>query len=175
MVFRLPIASFEALLQFYPLMSLFQDNLTALARYCAYQDRCTSEVERKLEELDVPADQHIDLINALKGEGYLNDARFAATYTRSKHHILGWGRKKIRFMLRQKGLGQQLIDQAITTELLDETYLNKLEQLIDRKLPLSKGRSAYERKAKVAQAMVAKGYEPELVWQILKTKPETED
>jgi len=63
--------------------------LQKLKHYCAYQERCHSEVRDKLFKLGVYKRFHDEIIASLIEENYLNEERFAIAYAGGKwrtHH-----------------------------------------------------------------------------------------
>ena len=54
--------------------------LQKLKHYCAYQERCHSEVKEKLFNLGVWKKEHDEIISTLIEENYLNEERFAVAY-----------------------------------------------------------------------------------------------
>ena len=51
--------------------------LQKLKHYCAYQERCHSEVRQKLYRLGVWKREHDEILATLIEENYLNEERFA--------------------------------------------------------------------------------------------------
>jgi regulatory protein len=87
--------------------------LQKLKHYCAYQERCHSEVRDKLFSLGVYKKHHDDLIAALIAENYLNEERFAVAYAGGKWRIQHWGRVKIKYELKQKQISDYCIKKAL--------------------------------------------------------------
>ena len=140
--------------------------LNKLARYCAYQERCISEIKQKIQELDSAAD-HAIYIHWLKENNYLNESRFVGLFIRSKFNQKKWGRGKIQFELRKKGISDSEI-QAHWDEIAEEDYTEALKILLIKKADsLKKGTSA-EKYQKCYRTGLSKGFEPGLVAQVLK-------
>ena len=115
--------------------------LQKLARYCAYQERCISEIKQKIQELDSVAD-HAIYIQWLKENNYLNESRFIGLFIRSKFNQKKWGRGKIQFELRKKGISDSEI-QAHWDEIAEKDYTEALKILLTKKAEsLKKGTSA---------------------------------
>lgn len=146
-----------------------QDILFKVQRYCAYQERCTHEVLEKLRELDANPDDFEDILEQLKAENYLNDTRFAEVFAGSKFRLKRWGRNKIIQALNEKRLDDRLIEKALTA-INKRDYTYTLKDLIKEKEKELKPKKLdrYTRNYKVAQALMRKGYEPELIWKYLK-------
>lgn len=140
-----------------------------LARYCAYQERSVLQVRQKLSEFPISSDQSAQLIQELKEEGFVNDQRFAQVFSGSKFRLKKWGRQKIVFALRQHQLGDHTIHKALQ-EIDENDYLETLQNLITNRKTLirKKELNPYVANQKIANYMIRKGFEADLVWDILK-------
>lgn len=136
--------------------------LQKLRQFCSYQERSHSEVQQKLWDLGVWRQEHDALIAALIEDDYLNEERFAKQYAGGKFRMKGWGRKKIYFGLKEKGVGDYLIKQALN-QIDDEAYHNTLNSLAEKKYESLKGEQYLVRKKKTVDYLLQKGYEPNLV------------
>lgn len=74
----------------------------AIQRYCAFQERCQSEVEERLRGMGVLPEAQADIVAGLMSDGYLSEERFARSYARGKFRIKGWGPRKIAQGLQAK-------------------------------------------------------------------------
>ncbi|MBL7927543.1 MAG: RecX family transcriptional regulator [Bacteroidia bacterium] len=130
------------------------------AAYCAYQERSQYEVRQKLYALKVPATDAETIIAKLVKDDFLNELRFAITYAGGKFRIKHWGKVKIKMMLKQKQVSAHCINQALNSI---ENYEATLKQLLQKALDKT-GSTTFD-KQKTAHAFIAKGFEPDLVWQ----------
>lgn len=126
--------------------------------YCAYQERCHSEVETKLLNLGLNADESADVLLHLIEHNFLNEERFAIAYAHGKHKVLGWGRKKIIYQLKAKRINNKLIELAVSNIPLDD-YNHTLQNLIQKKDDTFKNMDKYQRSAKLTKYLVQKGFE----------------
>lgn len=140
--------------------------LKKVLRYCAYQDRCTQEVRKKLSTFDISDSDKEKFVKLLVDEGYLDDERYASTFVRSKIHLKKWGVNKIRMSLRMKGISDEIIKNALT-EIDPEIYREELIKVLNAKKINEP--DPYKRKAKLAQYAMQKGYEHGLVWEVIKS------
>lgn len=85
-----------------------------ILRYCAWQERSSSQVARKLRDLEATEAQAAALLAMLAEQGYVSDERFAKLYVRAKQRA-GWGPVKITMGLRQAGISKENIE-AILSE-----------------------------------------------------------
>lgn len=141
--------------------------LLRLMKYCAYQDRCHSEVRTKLIELGVYGDDLEEIIAELISENFLNEERFARSYARGKFRIKKWGRIRIKRELRKRKISPYCIKKAME-ELEDYNYDEKLEEVLEKKNRLLKEPNLWKRRAKLAEHAITKGFETALVWETIK-------
>lgn len=139
--------------------------LKKVLRYCAYQDRCTQEVRTKLATFDMPNPEKDKIVKLLVDEGYLDDARYASTFVRSKIHLKKWGVNKIKMALKIKGISDEIISNALS-EIDPGIYREELIKVLKAKK--INELDPYKRKAKLAQYAMQKGYEPSLVWDVIR-------
>jgi len=86
----------------------------AIQRYCAFQERCQSEVEERLRSMGVLPEAQADLVAELMAKGYLNEERFARAYARGKFRIKGWGPRKIAQGLQSKRVSSACISLGLS-------------------------------------------------------------
>ena len=144
----------------------YQELLERAKRYCAYQERATSEVVMKLEVWKAGSEQVDTVLAELKQEAYLDDERFASAFVRGKHNIRKWGRGKIRSALRVKKIEESIISRALD-EINEAEYLEQLETIIEQKkrsLPETTSPASHK---KIINHALAKGYELNLIYRIL--------
>jgi len=135
-------------------------------RYCAYQERCTADVARKLQSWGADVDQADGIIALLKKENFLSDRRFAEMFVTGKINQNRWGRLKIENALQQKGIPQEVVSRAM--EQIDpEQYEKNIAVLISRKINEMKGTDPLKVRQKILQFMLSKGYESELIQKFL--------
>lgn len=144
----------------------FQKILAKARAYCAYQERCQWEVLEKLHSWGIKGSDSEALIKNLISNNYLNEERFTKIYTGSKFRQKKWGRIKIRFELMQYKISDRYIERALD-EISEDEYVETLIKLASGKLENIKNKDFTEAKPKIASYLMRKGYEAELVWEIL--------
>ena len=142
------------------------EGLAKLQRYCAYQDRCHKEVREKLSDLGIWGDDAGEIMVALIEEKFLDEERFARSFVRGKHRFKKWGRIKIKIELKKKDITGYCLKMGFQ-EIEDDEYLQTLTTLLEKKVKLVKAKNDYERKSKLARFAMTKGYESNLVWQVV--------
>ena len=142
---------------------LGQEILNKARKYCAYQERAHQEVRRKLFDWKVEQEDAENIISQLITEGFLNEERFALAFASGKFRIKKWGRNRIAMELRQKGVSDYCVSQALKSLDPDE-YDNTLSRLIEEKMRTVKAPNEYAKNNKIAGYCLRKGYEGDLVW-----------
>jgi len=136
-------------------------------RFCAYQERCHQEVLEKLSELGVYGTDAELIISELIQENYLNEERFAKIFAGSKFRVKCWGRIKIRQELKMRKISEYCINEAMK-EIEEGDYEKTLQKLIQLKSATLKKGNPLQRNYKLAAFVIGKGFEPELVWELIK-------
>ncbi len=144
------------------------DALKKLQKYCAYQDRCHQEVRQKLLDLGVYGDELEGIMADLIEENFLNEERFACSYARGKFRIKHWGRLRIIRELKARGISDYCLRKALE-EIEEESYLEVLRDLLEKRAQGEIGYKDFEKRARMARYAIQKGFEPSLVWEIVKS------
>ncbi len=138
-----------------------------LAAYCAYQERAEQEVRQRMQRYELSPDEAEALMEALRADRFLSQERFARSFARGKFYQNHWGAQKIRFALRQKGVSDALIRQALQ-QIPEADYRQTLEELLQKKLPQLKNTlSPLQKKQRLIAYAQQKGYEIELIQELL--------
>lgn len=131
--------------------------------WCAYQERCFSEVLAKLKSWGQDEEDALRLISELIQSGFLNEERFARAYCSGKFRIKKWGRVKIRQHLKAKRVTDTCIRLGMH-EIDPDEYESTLQDLALRKWgELKSDRDSWSKRAKVARFLQQKGYESDLI------------
>ena len=141
--------------------------LVRLQRYCAYQERSHREVRSKLIDLNIYGDDLEEIIAQLIADNFLNEERFARAYARGKFRMKQWGRQRIVQALKRHEVSDYSIRKAME-EIAPEDYRATLMDVIQKKRSSSAAESDFEWQRKLAQFAIGRGFEPELVWEIVK-------
>ena len=134
--------------------------------YCQYQEQNHQEVKEKLYGWGLHKKDVEEIMAALVTEGFLNEERFAATYAGGKFRIKKWGKQKIKLALKQKKVSDYSINKALK-EIDDHDYRKTLRAIITKKQKEIKEPVAMKKKYKIAQYLLSRGYEKEMIWEAL--------
>src|SRR5688572_16100479 len=142
--------------------------LQKLRHYCAYQERCHMEVKEKLYSFGLRKQMVEESIAQLIEEDYLNEERFAMQFAGGKFRMKQWGRIKIKHALKQKQVSTYCISKAMK-EIDDADYEKTLRKLAKQKWDSVKGVgvNGFVKMGKTHDYLMQKGFEPELIKQVL--------
>ena len=141
--------------------------LDKMAKYCAYQERCAKDVKDKLRTFDIAEEEKTKILEYLLDNRFVNDERFTRIFVQSKSNQNDWGTNKIRYHLIQKGIAKDIIDEALG-QTDEEGYRQRLIDILKTKSRTVKAASDFEKKRKLAAYAMQKGFEGNLVWEVLK-------
>lgn len=146
--------------------TLLKEVLQKAANYCVYQERTQREVRQRLKDWDLRGDEAEEIIAELITQGFLNEERYAKTFAGGKFRVKEWGKQKIAYELKLKGLSARNIQTGLD-EIDDHDYHDTLRQLLKKKASTLRKDTPQVRKQKLARYAIGKGYEADLVWGIL--------
>jgi len=137
-----------------------------LAYFCAYQDRCHQDVEKKMKEFFLIPEAQDEIMLYLIQENFLNEERFAKSFARGKFTQKSWGRIKISIELKKRHIYDRLIQKALS-DINEEDYYQTAQRLIEKKAQTLNEKNNYLKNQKIIRFMLQKGYEYELIQSIL--------
>jgi regulatory protein len=91
---------------------VYQQAYATALRLLARREHSVQELYHKLKGRQCPAGVVDDVLATLVAEGALSDRRFAATYVQSRFER-GFGPLRIQAELRERGVGDAQVDQAM--------------------------------------------------------------
>lgn len=108
------------------------------------------------------------MLSHLITEGFLNEERFARSFAGGKFRLKHWGRIKIVNELQSRGLTANCIKAGLK-EIEEPVYEAVLRSLLEKKgASLSGETNEFIKRDKISKFAIQKGYEPELVWRLIK-------
>jgi regulatory protein len=140
-----------------------------IQRYCVYQERSHLEVRKKLYDLGVFGNDAEALLADLVTDGFLNEERFAKAFAGGKFRIKKWGKIKIKQALEQKGVSSYCVKSGLK-EIDDDEYRDTLLALLEKKSEETEADNIYVLRDKLSKFVIQKGFEPDLVWQLIKER-----
>ena len=134
------------------------DALQIAMKFCGYRERSKKEVEEKLKAKSFNHKIIKVCIDRLVELDFLNNIRFSKSFSRGKNNNNRWGKNKIKFHLKNKGLTDDEINRGIES-IDEESYLNILKKNIE----LYNKKLKEPDRNKLIGHLINKGYEMDLI------------
>ena len=145
----------------------FSEAIIKIESWCAYQDRCTFEVEQKLTSWNIPLEQQSEIIKHLLSNRFLDDKRFVESFVSGKFKIKRWGKINIKHHLIQKRIDKVSIQEGLKTIDLD-AYLETMKHLAQKKFLEKKVKDdLWAIRRRVITYLASKGYESDLIHDVV--------
>ena len=144
-----------------------QSILEKLKKYCVLQDRCKSEIKKKIKQITINKEYQDNILKILSDEKYIDEERYAISFCRGKFKINKWGKNKIRNELKKKQVSDININKGLSS-ISDIEYYTEIEKQYKKKGKTITEKNILIKKNKIARYLINKGYESSLVWEKLR-------
>lgn len=138
---------------------------TRALNYLNYGLRSEKEVRDDLAKHDF-SDDADEVIEKLEEQGYLNDLMYAESYTRTGANVGGKGPRNIKQELKKRGISEENIEKAAEQYPFDQMVENGI-QLAEKVIRRSSQHSTRETNNKVRQQLMQKGFDSDIITQVL--------
>ena len=128
-----------------------------MAALCSTSEHCESEIREKLSRAGLESGDIERIIDHLVDECFIDASRYCHAYARDKLRFAHWGRVKIAYGLRAKGLPEADIEEAIA-DLPEDEYTEVLNNLIQQKARSLRSETPYVRNGKIARFALSHGF-----------------
>lgn len=136
--------------------------LNILAGQCSKKEICSKDVRQKLIKWEIQEEDIKKIMSFLLEHKFIDDERFARIYTEDKFRFNHWGKQKITMMLRQKGISQDIIDEALSI-IPTDNYTEHCMELLQQKYRTLTEQDPYKLKAKLTRFAVGRGFDYDTV------------
>ena len=134
--------------------------------FCAIQDRCQWEVEKKMKEWEISDEIIENILTDLILDKFVDEQRFSESFCRGKFRIKRWGKVKIKNELKIKKISKNCIDKGLL-QIKNEEYMEVLKYLYIKKRNSLKDTNQFIRKGKIAKHLQQKGFESNMIWELI--------
>jgi len=137
-----------------------------MASLCSRSEQCSQDIRKKIIASGLDSDSADEIIKELEKENFIDDKRYIASYIDEKIRINKWGKIKIRYYLKMKGIGNELIENGLN-EIDEECYRDLLVRILKEKARTVRGKNRYEKMGQVIRFAQSRGFEPEMIHRYL--------
>lgn len=140
--------------------------LTKAQNLCAKQEKCISDIRKKLFDWKLPSKDHDAVIDSLLEDKFIDEQRYAVFYVKDKFNYNKWGKIKIEYTLKQKNISSQNIKRALD-KIPEPEYDKLLETELIKKIKTLKDSDEYTIKSKLVRFAISRGFENGKVFDIV--------
>jgi len=141
--------------------------LHRMAAYCSSKECCVQDTQKKMSQSGLSEDAGQRIINRLIKEKFIDEVRFARAFVIDKLRFNKWGRVKISYELRKKGIESAVIEGALAV-IDEQEYLSILQEVLKGKKKTVTGKDKQTVFNKLFQFAMGKGYESPVILSCLK-------
>lgn len=131
-----------------------------MTRLCSRGEYCVFDIRQKLRGMELSEEGEEAVIQKLKENHFIDEARYTRSFISDKLRFNRWGRKKIELALHQKQLPGEIIEQAFM-DFSEEELSASLPDLLKKKWTTVTGASAYEKEGKLIRFALGRGFSME--------------
>lgn len=137
------------------------------AALCARSEQAPGDISEKLMKWGLSREDVSHIVQQLIQQEFLDEARFAKAFVKDRFAFNGWGRLKIAYQLKQKGIPGDVIDEAMTA--IDEIrYRERLTELLQAKWRTVKEREPRAAWAAMMRFAASRGFETNVASECVK-------
>lgn len=135
-----------------------EEALQRAAAFCASTERCIREVEKKLTAAGTSAETCERIIARLIKDKFIDETRFAGSFANDKLRFNKWGRIRIDYELKKRGIAAGIRSEALS-KLDTGLYLEILYNLLKDKKKSVKAENTREAYFKLLRFGAGRGFE----------------
>jgi regulatory protein len=141
----------------------YEQALNRAAAYCSQAERATQEVLQKLEAWEVSDEDAARILEFLRKERFLDEQRYVHAFVNDKFTYERWGRIKIVYALRAKGVTGAVVTNTLDDVIDPDQYVETLTDLLRAKMRGMKTPLAPNDRAKLYRFAAQRGFESAVV------------
>ena len=134
---------------------------------CSKSEKCIGEIYDKLNTWRITTEEdNKAIIQELVKNKFIDEKRYARSYTRDKYRFNKWGRIKIRAMLIAKGISNSDIEYGLGM-IDNESYLKMIEEEMLIKRKSIRASNLFDLKGKLYRFAASRGYERDHIYDFI--------
>lgn len=142
-------------------------------RLLTLEPRTRAQLADALHRGGIPDHIADSVLERFTDAGLIDDAAFARAWVESRHYSRGLAGRALTAELRQRGVDDEEIREAVA-ELGPDADVTTARELVRRKLAATKGQPAQARMRRLARMLARKGYSPGLAFRVIREAMETD-
>ncbi len=141
--------------------------MNVAVRLLSRRNHTKHEIRQKLRQRGFDAEAIAKVISECERFNYVNDEQTAQYYLRELQ-TKGYGRSRIRFSMKKKGLNEELISRLIRDHHTDAEEMENARRSLEKKLrTLNREKDAGKRKEKVYRFLYSRGFSASVISELI--------
>ncbi len=145
----------------------FKRALRAALRYLGYRDRSVHEMRDYLAGKDFSPLEVSKTLDYLIESNYLNDARFAEQFARSRLEAKRFGRFRLHRELQSKGIEEALVDRVLSGLFQEVDAMDLARACAEKRQSALVGLPPQTARRRLAQFLGRKGFAADTVYRVV--------
>ena len=145
---------------------IVKEAYTKMAQLCSRSEQCSADIRKKIVAYEIMDELVEEIISKLKVEKFLDDERYVKAYVSDKFRLNKWGKIKMRYYLKAKGLQENVIEKALL-EIKEDQYKKVLISTLKEKAKTVKSENKFEKIGQIIRFAQSRGFEPEIIHRYL--------
>jgi regulatory protein len=137
-----------------------------MAQLCSRSEQCSADIRKKMIAYEIMEEVVEEIITKLRKEKFLDDERYVKAYISDKFRLNKWGKIKMRYYLKAKGLSDELIEKGLQ-EIKEEQYKKVLISTLKGKAKTIKTENKFDKLGQIIRFAQSRGFEPEIIHRYL--------
>jgi regulatory protein len=146
--------------------SVVKEVYAKMAQLCSRSEQCSADIRKKMVVYEIMDELVEEIISKLKTEKFLDDERYVKAYISDKFRLNKWGKIKLRYYLKAKGLHDSIIEKGLQ-EIKEEEYKKVLIDTLKEKAKKVKSDNKFEKAGQIIRFAQSRGFEPEIIHRYL--------
>jgi len=145
---------------------VIKEAYTKMAQLCSRSEQCSADIRKKMVAYEIMDELVEEIISKLKEEKFLDDERYVKAYISDKFRLNKWGKIKMRYYLKAKGLHDSIIEKGLQ-EINDDQYKKVLISTLKEKAKKVKSDNKFDKIGQIIRFAQSRGFEPEIIHRYL--------
>jgi len=146
--------------------SIFKEAYAKMAQLCSRSEQCSADIRKKIIAYEINDELVEEIIAKLKTEKFLDDERYVKAYVSDKFRLNKWGKIKMRYYLKAKGLSTDVIEKGFK-EINEEQYKKVLISTMKEKAKTIRTTDKFDKMGQIIRFAQNRGFEPEMIHRYL--------
>jgi len=139
---------------------------TKMAQLCSRSEQCSADIRKKIIAYEIKDELVDEIIAKLNAEKFLDDERYVKAYVSDKFRLNKWGKLKMRYYLKTKGLSNDVIEKGFL-EIKEEQYIKVLISTLKEKAKTIKSGDKFDKMGQIIRFAQSRGFEAEMIHRYL--------